>query len=63
MVRSGDVSSAIQALQQYRAKYPTDHIDLGSIIRNAARPTILGYPESPKHRAELEERARAYGLQ
>jgi hypothetical protein len=61
--QSGDRAGAIAAVHQFNIKYPSQHITVASLGRAAQRPTVLGYPETPKTRADLEARVRAYGLQ
>jgi len=61
MWQSGDKVGAIQAMRAYNAQHPDQPIRPPST--KPARPTVLGYPETPRNQAELEARARAYGLQ
>ena len=62
MWKSGDRAGAIAAVHQFNIANPGQHITVASLGR-AQKPTVLGYPETPRNRADLEARARAYGLQ
>jgi hypothetical protein len=62
MWQGGDRAGALHELQRYNSQYPGARLTVQNISK-MPKPTILGYPESKKNKAELEERARAYGLQ
>jgi hypothetical protein len=60
--QSGDRAGAIAAVHKFNLAYPSQHITVASLNKLATRPTVLGYPETPKNRRDLEERAHAYGF-
>lgn len=61
--QGGDRAGAIAAVHKFNIAYPSQHITVASLSKLTQRPTVLGYPETPKERAKLNERAQAYGLQ
>ena len=60
--QSGDRAGAIAAVHKFNLAYPSQHITVASLNKLGGRPTVAGYPETPKNRADMEERAHAYGF-
>lgn len=58
----GNRATARQLLLEYNARYPQNRTNLANVIKSSVRPTILGYPETPRTRRQYLEEQHVYGL-
>jgi hypothetical protein len=62
-VRSGDMAGALRAMRQFNLDNPKNKMTQTELLKaKNARPTMLGYADTPRTRADLQQRSREYGL-
>ena len=61
--RKGDMAGALRALNAFNRANPNNRMTPVELQRaKTTKPTILGYPENARNKAEMEQRQRDYGL-